>query len=328
MRYTCFQLIMICCLQLFNFKVTAQSYPGPQPLLSPSINASVLHRIATQVGDSTVKYGFDEASFGFKIPLYTGKDWLSADGNKPFFAVLFNSQGAVKQTSGDFFFNKKQLLRANAGASALLAVGLRNLYMATVQTGLTEDVDAINVTRLRYSGNIFWRHRNNDQFNYTLGLSYSYVYGRNYFLPVIGIGYHFTKEDFVNVVLPFNIHYTHTFSRRLALSVFVKPEGGSYFINYPWNDSINIADVLFKQRSFQIGSSLRYSSYSHVILIPEIGVTGKTRLALDDFKTTAQPALYFKLTFRYRFGKRATAAPILNFDPGTFGMEENDYREE
>lgn len=328
MRHTYFQLLLISVLMLLCSKATAQSYPGPQPLLSPSVNAGVLHRVATQVGDSTVKYGFDEASFGFKFPLYTGKDWLSADGNKPFFAVLFNTQGAVKQTSGDFFFKNKQLLRANAGASALLAVGLRNLYMASFQTGLTEDLEAINTSRLRYSGNAFWRHRSNDQFNYTLGLSYSYVYGRNFFLPILGVGYHFTKEDLVNVVLPFNIHYTHTFSRRLALSVFVKPEGGSYYVNYPVNDSLKIVDVLFRQRSFQLGTSLRYSAYSHVILIPEIGIAGKTRISLDDFKTTAQPALYFKLSFRYRFGERATAAPILNFDPGTFGMEENDYREE
>ena len=169
----------------YTLMTNAQTYPGPQPLLSPSINGSIMHQVATQVGDSTVKFGFDEASFGFKFPLYTGKDWISADGNKPFFAVLFNSQGSVKQTSGDFFFKNKQLLHADAGASALLAVGLRNLYMVSFKTGLREDLDAINLTRLRFSGNAFWRHRSNDQFNYTLGLSYSYIYGRNIFLPIL-----------------------------------------------------------------------------------------------------------------------------------------------
>jgi len=311
----------------FSFAM-GQSYPGPQPLLSPSINGSMQHSIATQVGDSTVKYGFDEASLGFKFPLYTGKDWMSAGGNKPLFAVLMNSQGSVKQTSGDFFFKNKQLLRANAGASALLAVGLRNLYMVSVQTGLAEDLTSINPTRLRFSGNAFWRHRNHDQFNYTLGVSYSYVYGRNVLLPILGFGYHFTKADFVNVVLPFNIHYTHRFDRRVSLSAFLKPDGGSYYLNYQLNDSVKIADVVFRQRSFHLGVSLNYKTFSHFIFIPEIGLANKTRFAIDEYKTTSPPSLYFKLGLRYRFGKRATAAPILNFDPGDFGIEQNDYREE
>lgn len=328
MRYTCLILLLCCLPALSALTSKAQSFPGPQPLLSPSLNANVTHRVATQVGDSTVKYGFDEASFGFKFPIYTGKDWLSADGNIPFFAVLFNSQGLVKQTTGDLFFKNKQLLRADAGATALLAVGLRNLYMVSFKTLLMEDLEAINPARLRYNGNIFWRHRSNDQFNYTLGASYSYVYGRNVLLPIIGLGYHFTKEDAVNVVLPFNIHYTHKFDRRISLSVFLKPNGGAYYLQYHLNDSVKIPDVLFRQRSFQLGISLRYKSYSHIVLIPEIGIAGKTHLSLDNYKTTTQPSVYVKLGLRYRFGKRATAAPILNFDPGDFGIEQNDYLEE
>lgn len=320
--------LLICYLLFKPMQIAAQSFPGPQPLLSPSIHAGILHHVATQVGDSTVKYGFDEASFGFKFPLYTGKDWLDATNGKPFFAVLFNSQGSVKQTSGDFFFKNKQLLRADAGAAALLAVGLRNLYLVSFKTLLMEVIAAIQPTRLRYSGNAFWRHRKNDQFNFTLGLSYSYVYGRNIFLPILGIGYHFTKEDVVNVVLPFNIHYTHLFDRRFSLSVFLKPNGGAYYLQHQLNDSVMITDVLFRQRNFQIGTSLTYKSFTHIVLIPEIGIAGKTHLTLDDYTSTTQPSVYVKLGIRYRFGKRATAAPILNFDPGNFGIEENNYLEE
>lgn len=94
----------------FSGYASGQSYPGPQPLLSPSIYSSIEHRAATQVEDSVVKYGFDEASFGIKFPLFIGKDWLSADGNIPFYAVLFNAQGSVKQTSGDFFYKTNNYL--------------------------------------------------------------------------------------------------------------------------------------------------------------------------------------------------------------------------
>lgn len=320
--------LLLLCSMLLQLSASAQSYPGPQPLLSPSINASILHHVATQVGDSTVKYGFDEASFGFKFPIYTGKDWLDASKGKPLFAVLFNADGMVKQTSGDLFFKNKQLLRVGAGATALLAFGLRNLYFVNVKTLLMEDLETIHPSRLRYSGNAFWRHRSNDQFNYTLGISYSYVYGRSVVLPVLGFGYHFTKEDVVNVVLPFNIHYTHLFDRRFSLSVFLKPNGGSYYIQQQLNDSVKIADVLFRQRNTQVGISLNYKSYSHFVLIPEIGIAGKTHLSFDGVKTTTQPSVYIKLGIRYRFGRRATAAPILNFDPGDFGIEENDYLEE
>ena len=305
-----------------------QFVPGPHPLLSPSINASLMYRGQSEIKDTALRYGFEEAELGFKFPLYTGKDWLSSDGSKPLFAVLFNSQESLKQTTGDFFFKNKQLLRANAGITALLAVGLRNLYLASFQTGWVEDISAIDYSRLRYSGNALWRHRSNDDFNYTLGLSYSYVYGKNYFLPIIGLGYHFTKEEVINIVLPFNIFYTHKFNRQLHLSFFLKPNGGVFYLQLPVNDTITIPDVLFRQRSLMLGVSLAYRTYSNVIFIPEIGVTSRTRLGLDDYKTIAEPSVYFKLGLRYRFGKRATAAPILNFDPGSFGIEENDYLEE
>lgn len=312
----------------FSIDAIGQSYPGPQPLLSPSIYSSIVHHVATQVNDSSVKYGFNEASFGIKFPLYIGKDWLSAGGNIPFCAVLFNAQSAVKQTNGKFFYNTKQLLKSQVGVTALRASGLKNLYMISFQTRIMEDLDDIRLTRLKFSGNAFWRHRNNDQFNYTLGLSYSHVYGRNIFLPIIGLGYHFTKEDVVNLVLPFNVYYTHNFGRRVSVSAFIKPQGGSCYLQYDMSDSIKIADVLFRERSFQGGVSVRYSTYRQLILIPEIGITSKTRLALNNYKTSSQPSVYAKLSVRYRFGKRATAAPILNFDPGDMGIEQNDYREE
>ena len=129
-------------------------------------------------------------------------------------------------------------------------------------------------------------------------------------------------------VLPFNIHYTHRFDSRFSFSVFLKPNGGSYYIQQQLNDSVKIADVLFRQRNTQVGISLNYKSYSHFVLIPEIGIAGKTHLSFDGVKTTTQPSVYIKLGIRYRFGRRATAAPILNFDPGDFGIEENDYLEE
>ncbi len=320
--------LLICYLLFKSMSSAAQSYPGPQPLLSPSINASVMHPVATQVGDSTVKYGFDDGSIGIKFPLFVGKDWMSAGGNKPLFAVLFNAQASVKQTNGDLFYKNKQLLCANAGATAMLAVGLRNLYFVSVQPLLMEDIESIKPTRIRYSGNALWRHRSHDQFNYTLGFSYSYVYGRARFLPVLGFGYHFTREDVVNVTLPFNIYYTHQFSKQLSLSLFIKPNGGSYYTEQQLNDSVKITDVLFGQTNFQLGTSLIYKSYSNLILIPEIGFAGKTHLSFDDYKTTTQPSVYVKLGIRYRFGKRATAAPILSFDPGDFGIERNDYLEE
>jgi hypothetical protein len=296
----------------------SQVWPGPHPLLSPWIKLCAEDKVASQVDTLEDKFGFYRGEASFSIPLYRGKDWLTATGNTPLLGVTLQGAASYLQPAGNFLPDSLQLLRLRLGGNFIYSKGLRNLFMFNMQGVNAGEASSISLKGTYINGSAFWRHRNNDQFSYTLGLAYSSVFGKNHLLPLLGVSWRPLKEDLITIMLPAYIQYTHFFSRRFAAGVSLRPFGGMYTIGYPVNDSTVVENVKFRHHEFQLAVKLKLKLSYQLSVEPDLGFSSRTQLMLNDAKFKTSPSVLARVMIRYKFGKRANVAPILDFDPADF----------
>lgn len=321
MKIVSFTVLFI---SLVFIAVTAegQAYK-PHPLLSPMWQAEAEYFPPSQVIDTTSQNGFTGASFSFRVPVFTGKDWLSADGGKPFYALLAHAGVNARQSQIDYIEPDRVLTVLRAGITGLMATGpssLRNLYLLQFSVSSPSEDFALDPGLLRFHGAGIWRHLyHNNRFWHTLGLVYTPVTGRDMLFPVIGGGYKLGNEDQIQVTFPFNFAYTHLFSRKFSLSVRLNQAGSYYELK---RDTIHPENpLIYRQRYPRLSLVARYITDRNVVLTPEAGVTGRSHLKLGETESTQLSSFYLKLTLQVRFGKRPAASPILNFDPGDSGFD-------
>jgi hypothetical protein len=306
---------------LFSFiymAASGQVWPGPHPLLSPWIKINAEDRIASQVDTFENKFGYYRGEGTINIPVYRGKDWLTATGNTPLIGVTLQAAASLMQPQGDFLPDTLQLLRARGGVNFIYSKGLRNLFTLNVQGVAAHEVESFSLGGAYINGSAFWRHRFNDQFSTTLGLAYTSVFARNRLLPLAGITWRPLKEDLFIILFPAYLQYTHFFGRSTALSVSARPFGGIYTMDFPVNDSIRLEDVTFRHREFQVALKLRVKISYQLSVEPEGGFSGPVHLEIADQEYKTSSSAFIRMMIRYKFGQRANVAPILDFDPADF----------
>ena len=303
-------------------EVFAQPQGGyrPHPLLSPMWQAEVEYMDPTQVEDTTMDNGFSGASFTYRLPLFLGKDWLSADGGKPFYAIFAQAGANVRQSQIDFIEPDRLLTMGKIGVTGLMAKGLRNVYLINLAASLPTESFKFKPEYIRPYGAFVWRKLyHNNTLWHTLGVIYTPIAGRDLPLPIAGLGFKMGNDDQLQFTLPFNVAYTHKFNRVFSLTARLQNMGGFHYLEadslYPKEPHI------YRFRYPRVGIMGRIYTLTHVVICPEIALTGRGRLQLDDDKFRQMNSLYFRLSVQVRFGKRPTAAPILNFDPGDSGFD-------
>lgn len=295
----------------------AQEPYKPHPLLSPMWQADMEYLSPSQVDDTTQEFGFSGASFSMRVPLWTGKDWLSADGGKPLFALISQGGVSVRETQIDYLEPDRYLSLARLGLTGLMASGLRNLYLIQITASLPSESFRLKPGFFRFHGAVVWRKLyHNNKWWHTLGVIYTPVRGRDLPLPLLGMGIKLGNEDQLQFTFPFNFAYTHLFSRRFSLSARLNNMGGYHFI-----DSEGDETFPFRFRYARLALVGRLYTQRHVVLTPEIGLTGRGWLQTDEVISLQAPTPYLRLSVQVRWGKRPPTAPILHFDPGDSGFD-------
>lgn len=304
-----------------SHKGWAQEGYKPHPLLSPMWQADYEYLSPSQVDDTTQEFGFGGGAFSIRVPLWTGKDWLSADGGRPLFALISQGGVSLRQTQIDYLEPDRYLSLARAGLTGLMAKGLRNLFLLQLTASLPSESFRFRPDYLRVHGALVWRKLYyNNKWWHTLGVIYTPVRGRDFALPLLGMGIRLSQEDQLQFTFPFNLAYTHLFTRRFSLSVRLNNMGGYHFLKENQSDQSD-ESVAFRFRYSRLSLVGRLYTRRHVVITPEIGLTGRGRLQTGELKSTQAPSPYLRLSVQVRWGKRPPTAPILHFDPGDSGFD-------
>lgn len=230
-----FPLLII--LTFISSYLNAQGYYRPHPFLSPMWQIEGDYLPASQIKDSTVSNGYTGANFAMRIPIWKKKDWLDASGGKPFVAVLSHFGVSARQTQIDFFEPNQNLTVSKFGVSGVMAKGLRNLYLMQGFVSMPTTDFSMQLNHIRFHATGLWRHLyHNNRWWHTLGVTYSPIFGKDYILPIAGAGVQLSNENQLQFTFPFNITYTHLFTKKLSVSLKVNNFGGYNFFK---SDSLN-----------------------------------------------------------------------------------------
>jgi hypothetical protein len=302
--------------------INAQGYYRPHPFLSPMWQVEGEYLPASQIKDSSVSNGFTGSNFSLRVPVWKKKDWLDASGGKPFIAVLSHFGVSGRQTQIDFFEPNQNFTVSKFGVSGVMAKGLRNLYLMQGFVSMPTSDFSIQLNHIRFHATGLWRHLyHNNRWWHTLGITYSPIFGKDYILPIAGAGVQLSNENQLQFTFPFNLTYTHMFTKKLSVSLKANNFGGYNFFK---SDSLNNSDWSIYRFNYKRGSiMLRYYTDRFVVFTMEGGVTSTANLQINEMKYYQVPSLYVKVGFQIRFGARPPAAPILNFDPGESGFDPN-----
>ena len=312
---------------LVIFLLTISAAPStaqyrPHPLLSSMWQADIEYLPETQVVDTSLSNGFTGTSFGMRIPLYLGKDWLDASGGKPFYAVLLNGGASLKETRNSYLNPDRYLTVGKIGATALMAKGLRNLYLIQANAALPTEAFNFKLNYIRVNGALVWRHLyHNNKFWHTIGIAYTPIQGRDLPLPILGFGAKLSNEDQIQFTFPFNAVYTHSFTKKFSMSARISNMGGYHYLKADTTYGDEPLPYRFRYR--KLTAIARYYTDRFVVLTGEAGVTGRGTIQIADQKDRQLSSFYLRFIIQVRFGARPAAAPILNFDPGDSGFDPN-----
>ncbi|MFM7016430.1 MAG: hypothetical protein ACKOX3_08895 [Bacteroidota bacterium] len=317
--------LLFCCifLQTFiSFPLNAQGYYRPHPFLSPMWQIESEYIPATQIGDTSMSNGYAGANFSMRIPIWKKKDWLDASGGKPFMALLTHYGASARRTQTDLFQPNQNLTVSKFGLTALMAKGLRNLYLMQGFASMPTTDFSVQLNHIRFHGTALWRHLyHNNRWWHTLGLTYSPVFSKDLLLPIVGAGVQLSNENQLQCTFPFNLTYTHLFSKKLSVSLKINNAGG---YNYFKSDSIHAGNWNLYRFNYKRASvMLRYYTDRFVVFTLEGGATDWADLHVNETYYQQHPSFYVRIGFQIRFGSRPPAAPILNFDPGESGFDPN-----
>jgi hypothetical protein len=277
---------------------------------------------ATQINDTTLSNGFTGTNFSMRIPIWKKKDWLDASGGKPFIALLSHYGLSARRTQINFFQPNQNLTVSKFGVSGVMAKGLRNLYLVQGFISMPTTNFSLQLNHMRYHGSVLWRHLyHNNRWWHTLGVTYSPVFGKDLLLPIVGAGIQLSNENQLQFTFPFNVTYTHLFTKKLSVSLKANNFGGYNFFKSDSVDNNNWSIYRFNYKRASV--MLRYYTDRFVVFTMEGGVTSTGDLKVNDIPYQQRSSIYLKVGFQIRFGKRPPAAPILNFDPGESGYDPN-----
>jgi hypothetical protein len=229
---------------------------------------------------------------------------------------------SARRTQINFFQPNQNLTVSKFGVSGVMAKGLRNLYLVQGFISMPTTNFSLQLNHLRYHGSVLWRHLyHNNRWWHTLGVTYSPVFGKDLLLPIVGAGIQLSNENQLQFTFPFNVTYTHLFTKKLSVSLKANNFGGYNFFK---SDSVDNNNWSIYRFNYKRGSvMLRYYTDRFVVFTMEGGVTATGDLKVNDIPYQQRSSIYLKVGFQIRFGKRPPAAPILNFDPGESGYDPN-----
>lgn len=298
---------------VIHTSVLGQAYKL-HPLLSPLLQTSAEYLAPSEVREEGREHGFTRYDCQLHFPLYIGKDWLRAEGETPLFAVLAGAGASLLVSQGQYLDPDRALTKPVAGITALAAYGKRNLYLLQAGCNLPTEKFNVEPLYLRYSGTVMWRHLHRNGWWHSLGITYTPVYGNEKILPLLGIGKSLGRNDQLQACFPYSLSYSHRFNESLVIQAQLIQEGFHYLLNPAPSGAEDYP--IYRQWQSRIGLTMRWYSYRHLILLPEIGIALPSNLKTDDIRSEQISTAYARVTLQYRFGNRPAAAPILDFDPG------------
>ncbi len=247
-----------------------------------AFNINTSFTLSENMIDTTANYSDRSVQFGFSIPVYQNIKLKDRDQELSLMIISLNSRNVISRPKIDFINYDKTIFAPSIGVSMLTSSSNKNYWLLSLNTSLSEDGVSIKAPSLRFEGSGLFIRRVNPEFSYHAGLAYSYVFGREFIFPVIGLRKQFAKQFIFTCSLPVSVSFKYYLENKgTFFSVYMQPHGGSALIGNGTR-MFGIDNKLWIQnRQICLGAATRLNLYKELFLNIDVGFLGFRKLTFS-----------------------------------------------
>jgi hypothetical protein len=263
-------------------------------------------------------YGLKQFNASFYTPLYTKT--LETKGVTKNTHLLLTGNFTLLQPmfSG---ISQHNLIKAGIGIRYIFNSGKKGVWFVDASPFVTKDISYVSKGYFRLASTLVYSHNVNDNFNWRIGITKSFMWGNKYYWPFLGL--RIGKLDKVNLSIQFprSVNFNVPVGPKLSLSVYTKPQGGMF--NFSNNDSLYYLGnaSTFHYTRYELNSGLRadvrissnfnfyvatgISSKNNVTFYSEKANNSKPRLPYRNYFFTENlgPTFFINAGLVFKFGK-------------------------
>jgi hypothetical protein len=272
------------------------------------------------VGRRLKSYGVKQFNASFYTPIYTETTEIKEKGITKNTHVLLTGNFMLLQPlfSG---ISQHNLIKAGMGLRVIFNSGKKGVWFVDASPFITKDITYTSKGYIRMASTIVYSHNVNENFNWRIGATKSFLWGNKYYWPFVG--FRVGKLDKVNlsVQFPRSINLNVPVGPKLSLSAYTRPQGGMY--NFSNHDSLYYIsnDATFHYTRYELNTGFRadvrvnnnfnfyasagISSKNNVTFYSETGNKARPRLPYKNyfFAETLKPTVFINAGLVFKFGK-------------------------
>jgi hypothetical protein len=304
---TKFKYAFICAALSASFALHAQD-------LSPAISLGESFYPSRNFKDTTGHYQHERIQAGFFLPLM--KRITPTEDGLNFFLIAAGINAALDKTEISFLPASKNFFAINAFVNTIFKPNAKSLWTARLFVSDFEDQTTINNPTLRLSGFTLYKRAVSQNFFYTAGGAYTFLFTKKIPIPVLGMGWHFSNRATFTMILPLSLTYRFgKLSNQYCL--FTRLNGG---ITNFYNNYFNGPEkIIFRRREFSAGISKRWKLTDQLSITAEAGMLAARRLTFSHdftrdkqavlFESKVKPGPYLSASIRLRLKTKAEVIP-------------------
>lgn len=294
---------------LFPVVLLAQKDLFPKPFISLGLYFDP-HRAMT---DSTGTYSNKILFSRFNVPVYRYSNLATLEDPSKFKYFQISLTGRMSWSKPEISAVKKihHLYSFSSGVNSFYYWNQKNMMMAQGHLSCFDDNYTISSPDWRLTGYGIYYRKVSDKLGFHGGMAYSYIFGKAYVLPVLGMNTVFTKNLRLNISLPLSAFLVYRPDRSTTISFYIRPSGLNYRFSTDGIPNTKVNDPLLRLKltEYQAGVSFFHNPDSRVAFEVKTGFNSRRKLSLSGdvytFKTGLKSSVFINLAVICKFsGKK------------------------
>jgi len=241
--------------------------------------------------DTTGNYSDKSVQFGFSVPVYQNIKIKENDEELSLTIISLNSRNVIRKPEIGFINYNRIIFAPSFGVSVLTSSSKKNFWLVSLNTSLSEDQESIKTPTMRFEGSGLFIRRVNPEFSYHAGVIYSYIFGREFIFPLLGLRKEITKQFIFSCTLPLSVAFRYYPENRGSFfSVYMQPYGGSALIAnrdllFGLNEKLKL-----QNRQIFLGAGARIKLPKDLYLSIDAGFLSNRKLTFSKSNSTLRNA--------------------------------------
>ncbi len=287
------------------------------PITRPSLIHEFKYESPGELIDTIGNFSFMQTAAGVNIPVWHTIKEREADQLPDMYLLMFSPKVGYGETAFDHLGTLHQLTSISVGLSGTyLNLQKQKLFFNYIGGFAFEDVNILSDPTPRFTLLSLYAKQFGRAFGVYVGGTYSYVFGTEIPLPILGFNVRVQETKF-NFIFPYKMSLVQRFNEQWRLSFFLKLSGGMYGLKDVNNDYGRPDEkVLLRRRSVPTGAKLIWEPNNSWKMFVEGGFVTNRRVRVtsnsSDYielfpATDVKEGWYVQTGIRFKFGRKSIA---------------------